>query len=71
MLLAIIRLALKYFPRANTLAYFVAPSLRKKKFYGIANSFEAPFTLDELKKEYDDCYEFGFIMGCGHAQVGL
>lgn len=35
----------------------------------LESGFEPPFNLEELKKEYDDCFEFGFIMGCGHAQV--
>ena len=38
---------------------------------GLESSFEAPFTLEELRAEVDNCYVFGFIMGCGHAQVLL
>ena len=40
-----------------------------KELKDLESPFPVPFTLDELKKEYDDCFEFGFIMGCGHAQV--
>ena len=32
---------------------------------------EPCFSLDELKKEYDECYPYGFIMGCMHSQVGF
>jgi len=35
----------------------------------LESPYPLPFTLAELKQEYDDCYKFGFIMGCGHAQV--
>jgi hypothetical protein len=27
------------------------------------------FSLEDLKKEYDECYTFGFVMGCMHSQV--
>ena len=37
----------------------------------LQGDFKAPFSLEELKQEYNDCYKFGFIMGCGHSQVLL
>jgi len=35
----------------------------------LGDKSEPFFTFEELKEEYDDCYAFGFIMGCMHAQV--
>ena len=37
----------------------------------LGDTSEPFFTLEELKEEYDECYSFGFINGCAHAQVGL
>ena len=36
---------------------------------GLGDTSEPCFTLEELKADYDDCYAFGFIMGCMHSQV--
>ena len=30
---------------------------------------KACYTFDELKKDFDDCYSFGFVMGCLHSHV--
>ena len=35
----------------------------------LGDTSEPFFTLEELKEEYDECYSFGFINGCAHAQV--
>ena len=35
----------------------------------LGDTSEPCFTLEELKADYDDCYAFGFIMGCMHSQV--
>ena len=31
--------------------------------------FNACYTFEELKKDFDDCYSFGFVMGCLHSHV--
>ena len=35
----------------------------------LGDTSEPFFTFDELNKEYDECYSYGFIMGCVHLQV--
>ena len=40
-----------------------------KELKDLGSDFKAPFSLEELKQEYDDCFEYGFVMGCGHSQV--
>ena len=35
----------------------------------LGNTSEPYFTFEDLKQEYDECYNYGFIMGCMHAQV--
>jgi hypothetical protein len=35
----------------------------------LGGSSKPIFTYAELKKEFDDCYPYGFIMGCMHSQV--
>ena len=40
-----------------------------KELRSLGDDSEPSFTLQELKADYDDCYAFGFIMGCMHSQV--
>ena len=35
----------------------------------LGNNSEPHFTFEDLKQDYNECYPFGFIMGCMHSQV--
>ncbi len=37
----------------------------------LGDNSEPAFTLEELKEDFDDCYHYGFVMGCVHSQVKL
>jgi len=37
----------------------------------LGDDSEPFFSFDDLKKEYDECYPFGFAMGFAHSQVNL
>ena len=37
----------------------------------VGGDSEPFFSFDDLKKDYDECYSFGFAMGFAHSQVYL
>ena len=37
----------------------------------LGDNSEPFFTFDDLKEEYNDCFSYGFILGCMHAQVEI
>ena len=37
----------------------------------LGDNSEPQFSLEELRTEYDECYAWGFVQGCVHAQVAV
>jgi hypothetical protein len=37
----------------------------------LGDNSEPLFSIDDLKRDYDECYPFGFAMGFAHSQVNL
>jgi hypothetical protein len=35
----------------------------------LGDNSEPYFTFEDLKQEYDECYNYGFILGCMHSQA--
>ncbi len=40
-----------------------------KELKSLGDVSEPIFSFEDLQKEYDQCYPYGFVMGCAHSQV--